>query len=557
MKIINIGRGPNNDLVLSDMSVSSSHARLYVSDDGHVAIQDLGSTNGTYVDGKRVVDKVLLSDNSQVKVGQVNLKWKALALGRTDIFASTVLMKKKKSGTELLSAKVSESNSPLDKSYSGTVLSSDTNIKYSYSNQKTIGRDNSCDIRLTASDVSLRHAILGRNDDGSVFIMDCGSTNGTYVNGKRIAHKKLDYGDKLLIANKYFVDWEQVFPNSGHHKKRHRGMKVVGVTLLTLLVIAILAFGGYYAWVYINKPKELLPTEIYSKYKKTVVMIQRAYTYEITYEDIPVSTALEILLDDDWDVDISDNYYVVDNSLKEGVAIGYGTGFFISNDGLIMTNRHVVSELDESRAKDIELIRSTIAESLMDDALDLLMDDYYDEYHVLSEIADGLEVKYRLVSMGVFMNDTYVNSQSDMIQCSLYDVSQSADVDIAIIQTNNKTTPSDVTNIVNLKDITNPEDIELGRAIYTIGFPYSITIGDTQMGLEANNQSGEVTQNRGQYTYGHNITIERGASGSPVFDRFGKFAGVIVSGYLGLSQGYNHAVQPVPASDFYNKTSVY
>ena len=76
MKIINIGRGPNNDLVLSDMSVSSSHARLYVSDDGHVAIQDLGSTNGTYVDGKRIVDKVLLSDNSQVKVGQVNLKWK-------------------------------------------------------------------------------------------------------------------------------------------------------------------------------------------------------------------------------------------------------------------------------------------------------------------------------------------------------------------------------------------------------------------------------------------------------------------------------------------------
>ena len=47
------------------------------------------------------------------------------------------------------------------------------------------------------------------------------------------------------------------------------------------------------------------------------------------------------------------------------------------------------------------------------------------------------------------------------------------------------------------------------------------------------------------------ITIERGASGSPVFDKYGKFAGIIVSGYLGLSQGYNHSVQPVPARNFY------
>jgi V8-like Glu-specific endopeptidase len=72
----------------------------------------------------------------------------------------------------------------------------------------------------------------------------------------------------------------------------------------------------------------------------------------------------------------------------------------------------------------------------------------------------------------------------------------------------------------------------------------NFTIGETEIGLEANNQSGEVTQERGEFTYGHNITIHRGASGSPVFNAYGEFAGVIVSGFLGVSQGYNHAVQP-------------
>ena len=119
--------------------------------------------------------------------------------------------------------------------------------------------------------------------------------------------------------------------------------------------------------------------------------------------------------------------------------------------------------------------------------------------------------------------------------------------DLAIIQMNSKLTPSDVENIVDLTDIAEEDDLKLGDRIYSIGFPLSFTIGGTDIGLEANNQSGEVTQERGEYVYGHNITIHKGASGSPVFDAYGKFAGVIVSGFIGVSSGYNQAVHPQKA----------
>ena len=49
-----IGRTSRVDIVLSDDGVSRNHARLSVSEDGLVNVVDLGSTNGTFVNGNRV-----------------------------------------------------------------------------------------------------------------------------------------------------------------------------------------------------------------------------------------------------------------------------------------------------------------------------------------------------------------------------------------------------------------------------------------------------------------------------------------------------------------------
>jgi pSer/pThr/pTyr-binding forkhead associated (FHA) protein len=57
---IYIGRDITNDIVINDAEVSRKHARLTLQTGGYL-LEDLGSTNGTFVDGKRVTGPVLLS----------------------------------------------------------------------------------------------------------------------------------------------------------------------------------------------------------------------------------------------------------------------------------------------------------------------------------------------------------------------------------------------------------------------------------------------------------------------------------------------------------------
>src|SRR5213595_1561602 len=67
---ITIGREEDCNVVLrEDLEVSRRHARLEPLPDGRVAIRDLGSRNGTYVNGRRV-DAALLKGGEEIKLGQ-------------------------------------------------------------------------------------------------------------------------------------------------------------------------------------------------------------------------------------------------------------------------------------------------------------------------------------------------------------------------------------------------------------------------------------------------------------------------------------------------------
>lgn len=67
-----IGRRPDNQLVLEDRTVSAAHAALIVDAEG-VELQDLGSTNGTYVNGKRVTTQ-RISSADHVRLARVTLE---------------------------------------------------------------------------------------------------------------------------------------------------------------------------------------------------------------------------------------------------------------------------------------------------------------------------------------------------------------------------------------------------------------------------------------------------------------------------------------------------
>jgi Protein of unknown function (DUF3662)/FHA domain len=68
-----LGRGTEADVIVDDAGVSRRHAEVHT-DGGRVRVIDLGSTNGTFVDGERVGERGSeLSDGSRITIGRTRL----------------------------------------------------------------------------------------------------------------------------------------------------------------------------------------------------------------------------------------------------------------------------------------------------------------------------------------------------------------------------------------------------------------------------------------------------------------------------------------------------
>jgi pSer/pThr/pTyr-binding forkhead associated (FHA) protein len=68
-----LGRRPYNDIVIDNLAVSGEHAVLQMVGND-VFIEDLNSTNGTYINGK-AIKKQLLADNDTVEIGKYKIKY--------------------------------------------------------------------------------------------------------------------------------------------------------------------------------------------------------------------------------------------------------------------------------------------------------------------------------------------------------------------------------------------------------------------------------------------------------------------------------------------------
>lgn len=67
-----VGRGSEADLRINDPGVSRRHAELRLEEAGDLVVEDLGSTNGTLVEGQRV-DRARLHDGATVRIGHTDL----------------------------------------------------------------------------------------------------------------------------------------------------------------------------------------------------------------------------------------------------------------------------------------------------------------------------------------------------------------------------------------------------------------------------------------------------------------------------------------------------
>ena len=84
-----LGRRPYNDIVIDNLAVSGEHAVIHMTDDG-VEIEDVGSTNGTYVNAKAVTRQELRNGDI-IEVGKYKIRFLQEAEGEN--FEKTMLVK--------------------------------------------------------------------------------------------------------------------------------------------------------------------------------------------------------------------------------------------------------------------------------------------------------------------------------------------------------------------------------------------------------------------------------------------------------------------------------
>lgn len=170
-----IGRAPDNAIVLASRFVSGYHARIEPFAGAH-RIVDVGSTNGMLYEGRRVAAHQL-ADGDVLRIGDA----------ATGNFVS--LTYRNAAAARLPQAAQVAHRYPLNPT--------DTRI--------TIGRAN-CTIILDNPQVSRFHAQIDRTADGGATLRDAGSTNGTFLNGRRIsAPEPLRSGDVIQIGAFKFV----------------------------------------------------------------------------------------------------------------------------------------------------------------------------------------------------------------------------------------------------------------------------------------------------------------------------------------------------------------
>jgi len=187
---ITVGRDISNDVVLEDASVSGFHAVLF-HDDGRYTVADLGSTNGSFVNAKRVSGRTEFSDGDRLSFGTVICDVGDSVPRRRE----TVVMKAIQVDTE-----ASVKSTAKLRLISGEGHPAQVTVGTSLA----VGRSSGNELVLDSDMVSGRHALITMVDGGADLV-DNGSTNGTYVNGERISHRRLRHGDHVRFDTIEYV----------------------------------------------------------------------------------------------------------------------------------------------------------------------------------------------------------------------------------------------------------------------------------------------------------------------------------------------------------------
>jgi pSer/pThr/pTyr-binding forkhead associated (FHA) protein len=193
---ISLGRANTNDIIINDVRISRSHTRLECGPQG-ITLVDMGSSNGTRVNGIRV-ERATLNPGDTISLGSQQLKFQlddpAEDLGLTRI--DTQMQLDQTINEQVLPVVLNETSSPSLVVFTGDKTWS---VDLADLDRATIGRDDNCAVYIDAPNISRQHAEV-QQKGGAFTLKDLGSTNGTFMAGKKIEQHILSDGDVFRIG---------------------------------------------------------------------------------------------------------------------------------------------------------------------------------------------------------------------------------------------------------------------------------------------------------------------------------------------------------------------
>lgn len=459
MKLITFGSTSEAQVVLNSPYVSSYHAELVLLDNGDMVLFDKGSKNGTYVNGARINPETAVTVTRRDQV----------------VFA----------------------DQPLNWASIPAASQADPSVK----ELRSIGSHSLNTIRLNDPQVSRFHATMKQTQKGDWLICDH-SSNGTTINGTRLPKDQFvpfKKGDVIACAGVQIQN-----PIVGG-KKSNGGLIagiVVGAVAIVALVLVLLGGGdkvGGKDW-----------SKIYAQNAPSTVMVEYTYYFRVTINETEGYFIYDYQKDD-----------LVEYDGKNGMT-GTATGFFISEQGMIVTNQHVAKPWLYSINEEIT---KEIREQIWDQSP-----------FALSDIAvDGC-----IAEMGIYPNGV-IYHPSNRIPCRVLASSDVKDIDLAIIQTMDARLPVGATYVPVSKIAA--EDVAVGTEILSVGFPMGEELQNYKgVTLSALSSQGIISKNNDKYWYNFDATSTYGASGSPIFDKKGNMVGVTY-GSSDIFKDYNNSIK--------------